>query len=164
MNAEATFEYAIRSATLSDAPALGLLFAAHLQALGVTPEARLDADMADYMAVYHGGANGFLVAENDTVGVVAMGGVADGAIRRLHVAGKWRGHGIARALVMRLIALHYSVSYQPLTALVAGWNVAARRLFLSCGFQPTDQFPQDPNTRGCEILSIDESCPPLRCV
>jgi GNAT superfamily N-acetyltransferase len=164
LNAEAQFGYAIRPATASDAPALGLLFAAHLQALGATPDAELDADMANYRVVYHGAANGLLVAESDAEGVVGMGGVADGVIRRLHVSEKWRGHGIARALVMRLIALHCSVSSQPLTALVAGWNVPARRLFQACGFQPTGRFPQHPKMSGCEILSFVGSCPPLRCV
>jgi GNAT superfamily N-acetyltransferase len=164
LNAEAQFGYAIRLATASDAAALGLLFAAHLQALGATPDAGLDADMGHYMTVYQGAANGFLVAESDTAGVVGMGGVAEGVIRRLHVSEKWRGHGIARALVRRLIELHCSTSSQPLTALVGGWNVPARRLFLSCGFQPTGHFSQHPKMSGCEILTFVGSCPPLRCV
>lgn len=167
MNAEAQFGYTIRPATAKDAPALGLLFAAHLQALGATPDAGLDADMANYMAVYQGAANGFLVAESnaeDVVGMVGMGGMADGIIRRLHVSEKWRGHGVARALVMRLIELHCAASSQPLTALVVGWNVPARRLFLSCGFQPTRHFSQHPKMSGCEMLSFVGSCPPQRCV
>lgn len=108
------------------------------------------------MDVYHGPGNRLLVAASRTDGLVGMGGVADGVIRRLFVIEKWRGRGIARALVMRLIALHCSVSSEPLTALVAGWNVPARKLFLSRGFQPTGLFPQDPKMAGCEILSLPD--------
>lgn len=126
------------------------------------PDAELDADMTNYMEVYHGVANGFFVAEHDTAGVVGMGGVANGIIRRLFVLEKWRGHGIARALLERLITLHHAASVRPLCAMVAGWNLPALRLFQSYGFKPTGQFPQGSKMCGCEILSFEGSLPILR--
>lgn len=155
MSAPSQYGYNIRTATENDAAALELLFSAHLQALGATPDAELDADMANYGVVYSGPGKSLLLVDDYGTGLVGMAGLADGIIRRLFVTEKWRHLGIARVLVGSLILIHRKASSEPLHAVVADWNVPARRLFLSAGFKATGQFSQHPKLRGCELFRLE---------
>lgn len=132
-----------------------LLFAAHLQALGATPDAELDADMANYMAAYGGPTDRFLLVDDYGTELVGMAGLSGGFIMRLFVTEKWRHLGIARVLITSLIVIHRKASCEPMYTAVADWNIPARRLFLSSGFKATGQFLQHPKMRHCELFYLE---------
>ncbi len=148
----------IRTATGDDLPAVQALFAAHLTALGLTPDPILDADMAAFPDSYVGLGAAFLVGENPDGQVVAMAGRSRGEIRRLHVREPWRGQGLARRLVMALIESGACASPGPLLrAIVARANHGARRVFEACGFVPSRAPRMAGVPAHCDVLELASS-------
>ena len=103
----------IRTAVPADAGEVWSLFAAHLSALGLRPDPALDADMEDFPSAYDGAGAQFLVAEAPSGELVGMAGLLDGEIRRVFVDPKWRRRGLAKRLILTLIALAGKALHEP---------------------------------------------------
>ena len=90
-------------------------------------------------------------------------GVAE--IKRMYTAPAFRGHGVARAVLSRLIDDARAAGYGRLQLETAVWMVEAHALYRSCGFTDAEPFP-DPEF-GCfpgfehlaryMVLSLDEA-------
>jgi GNAT superfamily N-acetyltransferase len=81
-----------------------------------------------------------------TCGLKAVGpDVAE--IKRMYVDPTLRGHGVARALLERVIADGRATGYRTLQLETAVWMVEAHALYHSCGFTDAAPFP-DPEF-GC---------------
>jgi len=72
-------------------------------------------------------------------------GVAE--VKRMYVDPAFRGHGVARAVLARLIDDGRAAGYRALQLETAVWMVAAHALYRSCGFVDAAPFP-DPEF-GC---------------
>ncbi|MCA1842893.1 MAG: GNAT family N-acetyltransferase [Actinobacteria bacterium] len=72
-------------------------------------------------------------------------GVAE--IKRMYVDPGLRGHGVARALLKRVVDDGRAAGYQALQLETAVWMVEAHALYRSCGFTDAPPFP-DPEF-GC---------------
>ena len=72
-------------------------------------------------------------------------GVAE--IKRMYVDPALRGHGVARALLERVVADARAAGYGMLQLETAVWMVEAHALYRSCGFADSPPFP-DPEF-GC---------------
>lgn len=68
-------------------------------------------------------------------------------IKRMYVDSGFRGHGIARAVLQRLIDDARMAGYRELQLETGAWMVEAHALYRSCGFVDSPAFP-DPEF-GC---------------
>jgi GNAT superfamily N-acetyltransferase len=141
----------IRPATTADAPQALALFAQHLQNLRVKPDPALDSDMEDFPRAYERRGSFFCVVEDVTGRLLGMGGVMDRTVRRLHVSGPTRGHGLGRRILEHLCREHALRQGGPLRAVVASTNEAARRTFARCGFVPAPPGHTASAPAHCEI-------------
>jgi 3-oxoacyl-[acyl-carrier protein] reductase len=144
----------IRPAARGDYPAVQELFAAHLVGLGYEPDPALDADMVDVAGFYQGAGSAFLVATDPGGGLVGMGGVRGGEIRRVHVRAGERGRGLGRALVLELIRQARSGAGDGVRAVIATANDPMRRTFEACGLFGTGTAPVHPKMAHCESLEL----------
>jgi GNAT superfamily N-acetyltransferase len=68
-------------------------------------------------------------------------------IKRMYTDPVWRGHGVARSVLTRLIDDARAAGYRRLQLETAVWMVEAHALYRSCGFRDAEPFP-DPEF-GC---------------
>ncbi len=147
-------EWRFRPATMRDAAAVCDLFKAHLQAMGVQPDAELDADMDGFPRAYEGQGNLFCVVETKDGRLIGMGGILSGTIRRIHVDRAWRGQGIGRQVIRYLLAHGSKRPGATIQAIVARSNSAAQRVFMACGFRATGRTPAQPKMQETEIYEL----------
>lgn len=141
----------LRPAEARDRPAVAAMFAEHLTVLGYAPDLELDRDMGDVVVSYSAPGDGFLVAlEGEHY--VGMGGRRAGEIRRLYVRPSHRRRGLARMILGALIPRNDRAPGRRIFAIVSRSNRAARATFVAAGFKGTDQSPDHPAMRHCEVF------------
>lgn len=142
----------VRVANAADADQVRSLFERHLAALGVAPDAALDADMNAFPSAYNQLGARFLVAEAPGGMLVGMAGLLDGEVRRVFVDERWRGQGVATLLIRGLLERCPEVAGGRRWASVARHNEASRRLFEALGFKPTGRMLVHASGPACEVF------------
>jgi ribosomal protein S18 acetylase RimI-like enzyme len=142
----------LRRARAADREKIAQLFARHLEALGYDPDPELDADMTTPDASY----TVFLVAEDG--GVIGMGGIDRGEVRRIYVEPDHRKRGVARMIVGELVRESRALGQRTIRAVVPRDNDVAKHLFTRLGFRPTGRSPEHPKMKHCEIFDGSEAC------
>lgn len=141
----------LRPASLADDPWVRTLFAEHLTELGLTPNPEMDRDMADFVATYTAPQGHFCVAVNPQGAGLAMGGILDGTIRRIHVVQHFRHLGLGRRIVIHLCEWAWEHGLTVVRAFVARANLPSQRLFANCGFSPAGQWPHPCGPTTCDL-------------
>lgn len=142
----------VRVANAADADQVRALFERHLAALGVAPDAALDADMNAFPSAYNQPGAQFLVAEGPGGALVGMAGLLDGEVRRVFVDERWRGQGVATRLIRGLLERCPEAAGGRRWASVARHNEASRRLFGALGFKPTGRVVAPASGLACEVF------------
>lgn len=79
-----------------------------------------------------------------------------GEMKRLYVRPRFRGHGVAKALAERVIAYAVGAGYASICLDTLDTMEAARGLYASLGFEPTDAYYPNP-LPGVHYLALDLS-------
>jgi GNAT superfamily N-acetyltransferase len=143
-----------RVATEADASAVAALFTEYLASLALTPDAELDADMADFPRAFTGPGDTFLLVTGGDGTLLGMGGLRRGELRRTFIRPQHRSQGLARLLALRLLQAGLATGQQELRAVVARDNPASQEKNFACGLLPTGRTPAHPKQRDCEILAL----------
>lgn len=154
MNASTPPVFEVRPATVADGAIVTPLFEEHLASLGYQPDAELDADMTDFPHSYSGPGDAFLIALTAGGQPAGIGGIRNGEIRRIYVRPEFRGHGLARRFVLRLVQTAIAGGARRFQAVVSRHNDYMRSVFQACGFLPTGLAPDHLKMRECEILLL----------
>ena len=87
----------------------------------------------------------------EIAGCVALRPIADdaGEIKRLYVRPAFRGAGVGRALVERVLADARTIGYRRLLLDTLDWMTDAIRLYEALGFRPTAPYNEHPLTGVC---------------
>ena len=143
-----------RVASTADAPLVATLFAEYLASLALTPDAELDADMADFPQAFTGPGDTFLLATGADGAPAGMGGLRGGELRRIFVRPAYRSQGLARQLALRLLQAGVAAGQTEFTSVTARNNTAMREVNLALGLLPTGRTPDHPKRRACEIFAL----------
>lgn len=162
MKPPAPMEFEIRPAVAADGAVVDRLFEEHLASLGYQPDAELDADMAEFPRAYSGASGRFLLALAPDGQPAGISGIREGEIRRVYVRPAFRGHGLARQLVLRLIEAAIAGGARQFQAIISRRNDYMRAVFQACGFLPTGLTPDHLKMRDCEILLLTPPPDPTR--
>jgi putative acetyltransferase len=124
------------------------LVTAHAEARADTPGVEyVHADAARMPGPYVPPAGGlWLAVANDTgIGCVALRPLDDEAaeVKRMFVDAAWRGHGVGRALMERVIAEARGRGYSTLRLGTLHDMDAAKALYRSLGFHPIERYRAD---------------------
>jgi ribosomal protein S18 acetylase RimI-like enzyme len=135
----------ISDAGEADAPDLRELFREYAAWLG--PEGWF-SDLEAELAALPGGYDAILLARDgeELVGCVALRSLVDGVceMKRLYVRPSARGSGSGRALVEASIARARELGYETMRLDTLPTMDAARALYLSLGFRPTERYNDNP--------------------
>jgi GNAT superfamily N-acetyltransferase len=124
------------------------LVLAHVQERATTPGIeymKADAEGLPGPYVAPRGAIWLAQAGDDPVGCVALRPLsADvGEVKRMYVAPAWRGRGVGRALLERLIEHARALGYERLRLGTLADMTRAQKLYHSLGFVPIERYRAD---------------------
>ena len=138
----------------SDIEGVRQLILAHAAERSTTPgveQVRADAARLPGPYIPPRGGIWVAVANHVPVGCVALrpqpGGV--GEVKRMFVDPGWRGRGVGRALMERLVDAARQRGYRVLRLGTLQEMQAAQALYRSLGFVPCDQYRQDEHIDNC---------------
>jgi ribosomal protein S18 acetylase RimI-like enzyme len=132
----------------TDLEAVRRLVLAHAADRATTPGVEhMRADAARLPGPYVSPRGGIWVAETggSVVGCVALRPLADGAgeVKRMYVDAAWRGAGVGRALLERVIASARERGYGQLRLGTLRDMIAAQALYRSLGFVEIERYRAD---------------------
>jgi GNAT superfamily N-acetyltransferase len=145
----------IREATgTADLDAVRRLVLAHAAERATTPGVEhVRADAARLPGPYVAPRGGIWVAEagDEIVGCVALRPLPDGVgeVKRMFVDSAWRGSGVGRALLERLITCARERGYRQLRLGTLTEMTVAQALYRSLGFAPIDRYRADEMIDTC---------------
>lgn len=141
-----TAPFVVREAT-GDADLEGVrrLVIAHADARGATPgveRIRADANRLPGPYVPPLGGIWIAVAGDTVVGCVALQPISDGVgeVKRMFVDAEWRGRGVGRALLARLIEGARANGHREIRLGTLPEMIEAQTLYRSFGFGPIDPY------------------------
>src|SRR4051812_8867815 len=140
----------VRPARLPDeVPAVRALFGEYAAGLGIDLcFQNFDAELAGLPGDYAPPAGRLLVAdlEGELAGCVALRPQAPGVceLKRLYVRPTYRGRGLGRALLERLLAEAVAAGYQEAVFDTLDSMTAALALYRTLGFEPTEPYNEHP--------------------
>ena len=138
----------------TDIDAVRRLVLAHADERSTTPGVEhMRADAAQLPGPYVAPRGGIwvAVAGDEIVGCVALRPLPDdgGEVKRMFVDSAWRGSGVGRALLERLIACARERGYRQLRLGTLTEMTVAQALYRSLGFAPIDRYRADEMIDTC---------------
>lgn len=149
LDAENRDAFVIRPAiSEGDVSEVRRLVTAHGDARASTPGVEsVYADAAAMPGKYVPPRGGLWLAVSDAggVGCVALRPLSDVAaeVKRMYVEPAWRGHGVGRALMVRVIDEARALGYHTLRLGTLHDMIAAQALYRSLGFRPIPRYRPD---------------------
>jgi GNAT superfamily N-acetyltransferase len=138
----------IRHAALEEMDAVRALFREYQQAIGVSLCFQsFEEELAGLPGAYAPPRGRLLIAiDGELAGCVALRPAGEAAeVKRLYVRDRWKGQGLGRRLMARLIEEAHTAGYRRLVLDTLPSMTAAHALYRSLGFTVIEPFAADPH-------------------
>ncbi len=158
---EDTIEYAIRRATNADIAAVRQVIFTALEEYGLCPDpAGTDADLADLENCYFARGGDFEVVELPDGRIVGSAGLMRlsdqrAELRKMYLAKEYRGRGIGRTLLGRMLAAARRLGYREIVLQTNTVLIEAVQLYRSAGFTPVEIERMSPRCDHAYLLRLD---------
>ncbi len=157
---EATTDYVIRTATNADIPAVTEVIFAALVEYGLRPDPDgTDADLKDIEGNYLARRGAFEVVQLPDGRIVGSAGLLQitprrAELRKMYLAKRWRGRGIGRRLLERMLAAARRLGYPEVFLQTNSVLVEAVKLYESAGFQVNNADLVSPRCDHAYLLRL----------
>lgn len=156
-------EFQVRPARRGDEePVQDLIFRV-LTEYGLPPDrGATDADLDDLTAFYLEPGGEFLVVETDNGAIIGSAGLlpvneTTVELRKMYLDAAWRGHGLGRMLLERLLDSARAAGYARVSLETAGVLTEAIGLYRRYGFRATGETPVTGRCDQVYALDLDTS-------